>query len=204
MGTDKGLLSSAEGTWAQTAIDKMTALPFPIVLSVNTSQYLDYAAIFPFIELIADNPGLPLAGPLLGLLTIHQQKPAEDLLILACDMPLIQSLHLQHLVDQYRRHPGFDAYVFTNDGAFEPLCALYTARGLSILMNRLNHGELNRFSMKYALEQLNTFSIPIPDDHKIYFKNLNSPKDVSPGDVSPGNPGDLGPPPPPGQIPSSL
>jgi len=191
MGADKGLLPSAKGTWAQTAIDKMIALPFSVALSVNTSQYRDYASIFPVIELITDSPGLPLAGPLLGLLTIHQQKPTEDLLILACDMPLIQSLHLQHLVDQYQRHHGFDAYVFTNDGAFEPLCGLYTAQGLSVLMNRLDHGGLKRFSMKYALEQLNTFSIPIPDNHKIYFKNLNSP-------------GDLAPLPPRGQIPSSL
>jgi molybdopterin-guanine dinucleotide biosynthesis protein A len=190
MGADKGLLASSEGNWAQTAIDKILGLGFPVVVSVNAAQYPVYSTVFPGLELIADSPELPLAGPLLALLSIHEQRPAEDLLILACDMPLMQPSYLLQLVDQHRLHPEYDAYVFTNDGDFEPLCGLYTARSLAALTDKLLSGALHRFSMKYALERLNTFSTPLSAGQQIHFRNLNAPDDLERV-------------PPPGQTPSS-
>jgi molybdopterin-guanine dinucleotide biosynthesis protein A len=178
MGADKGLLPASEGTWAQAAVHKMLALQLPVALSVNAGQLRAYSLIFPTLELIVDDHELSLAGPLLALLTIHEHKPKEDLLILACDMPLIQTDHLRQLLDQQGSHPAYDAYVFTNDGAFEPLCGLYTAKGLSALMDQLRQGTLKRFSMKHALGQLHTFSLPIPNDQKAHFSNLNSPDDL--------------------------
>ncbi len=191
MGADKGLLVSSEGNWAQAAIDKMPGPGFPVVVSVNAAQYPVYSTVFPGLELIADSPELPLAGPLLALLSIHEQRPAEDLLILACDMPLMQSSFLLRLADQQRLHPEYDAYVYTNDNDLEPLCGLYTAGGLAVLMAELLGGALQRFSMKYALERLHSFSIPLSAGQQIHFRNLNAPEDLERI-------------PPPGQTPSSL
>jgi molybdenum cofactor guanylyltransferase len=178
MGADKGLLATSEGNWAQTAIDKMLGLGVPVVVSVNAAQYPVYSAVLPGLTLIADSPELPLAGPLLALLSVHEQQPADDLLILACDMPLMQPSYLLRLVDQQRLHPEYDAYVFTNDGDLEPLCGLYTASGLARLMETLLSGALRRFSMKHALERLNTFSIPLSAGQRIHFRNLNTPDDL--------------------------
>ena len=191
MGADKGLLASSEGNWAQAAIGKMPGPGLPVVLSVNAAQYRVYAAVFPGLELIVDSPELPLAGPLLALLSIHEKRPAEDLLILACDMPLMQSSYLSGLIDQQRLHPEYDAYVFTNDGHLEPLCGIYTARGLALLMDTLLSGALRRFSMKHALERLNTFSIPLSAGEQIHFRNLNAPDDlerVPPSGQTPSSP----------------
>lgn len=184
MGTDKGLIPSADGNWAQSAVEKMASLGFPVVLSVNDRQHRAYSMLFPGLELIVDSPELPLAGPLLALLSIHERKPMEDLLIFACDMPLMQPVFFRRLIDQQLGQPAFDAFVFSNDGDLEPLCGLYTARGLATLTDQLHGGTLKRFSMKHALEQLNAFSIPIADDEKVFFSNVNFP--------------------PPGQTPSSL
>lgn len=181
MGADKGLLPSSEGTWARTAFNKLTALHLPVVLSIQATQHKDYAAVFPSVELIADHQVLPLAGPLLALLSIHFFKPGEDLLILACDMPLIQSGLMQNLIVRYQEDPSFDVYLYSCDGVFEPLCALYTAKGLTTLMHL--RSTLRGFSMKGALNQLKTFTIPIPYDQNIYFKNFNSPTDL--GDIQP-------------------
>jgi len=178
MGADKGLLATSEGNWAQAAIDKMLGLGLPVVVSVNAGQYPMYSAVFPGLELIADSPELPLKGPLLALLSVHEQRPAEDLLILACDMPHMQPSYLSRLIDQQRLHPEYDAYVFTNDGNLEPLCGLYTASGFATLMGILLGGALQRFSMKHALERLNTFSIPLSAGQQVHFRNLNAPDDL--------------------------
>ena len=55
MGSDKGLLKLEANTWAQTAIDKMSALNIPIKISVNSQQYPDYKFVFPSTDLIKDN-----------------------------------------------------------------------------------------------------------------------------------------------------
>jgi len=173
MGTDKGLLSLQDRTWAQTAMEKMIGLALPVVFSVNEQQFNNYAAIFPVNQLIKDNPVLDTRGPLRGVLSIHLQYPAEDLFVLACDMPLMETAVLKQLQAQFEKHAA-DAYVFTNDEAFEPLCAIYTAKGLSRILELQKNKQLLKHSMKYVLEQLHPVSIALTMDQKKYFRNFNA------------------------------
>ncbi len=103
MGTDKGLLKLHANTWAQTAVDKLAELQLPVVISVNKNQYADYATIFSPQQLITDNDSLQIKGPLAGLLSVHLQHPAEDLLLLACDMPLMETSLLKELLTIYNQ-----------------------------------------------------------------------------------------------------
>ena len=174
MGTDKGLISCPEGIWARAAFNKMTALHLPVVISINPSQHDDYSRFFSAAELITDDQSLSLAGPLLALLSVHRRIPAEDLLVLACDMPMIQPLQLQTLITVYRQDSSFEAYVYAGDGVFEPLCGLYTARGLSVLLDAHSKGAVRKFSMKASLDRIETLSVPIPDGQRDCFQNINS------------------------------
>ena len=67
MGSDKGLLKLHAGTWAQNAIEKLMALQIPVVLSVNPNQYRDYSPIFTLEQLVKDDEGLDVHGPLCGV-----------------------------------------------------------------------------------------------------------------------------------------
>jgi molybdenum cofactor guanylyltransferase len=174
MGSDKGLLKLEAKTWAQTAIDKMTALNIPVKLSVNKQQYAEYAEVFSGDQLIMDNETLQLKGPLLGLLSCHFSFPKEDLFILACDMPLMESSLLIDLYNQYQQSANADAYVFTNDNEREPLCGIYTAGGLASIVRLLNHGQLTKHSMKFMLDHLTVSIIAANEDQKKYFKNFNA------------------------------
>jgi len=174
MGSDKGLLKLEANTWAQTAIDKMSALNIPIKISVNSQQYPDYKLVFASTDLITDNTTLSLKGPLLGVLSCHLQFPKEDLLILACDMPLMESSLLQTLYKSYQLEPAFNAYVFANEGEPEPLCGIYKAGGLSNIMEMLISGRLTRHSMKFVLDHLATMRIPAAEAQKKYFRNFNA------------------------------
>jgi molybdopterin-guanine dinucleotide biosynthesis protein A len=131
MGSDKGLLKLHAGTWAQTAVEKLKSLQMSVVLSVNCSQYKDYSPIFTIEQLVKDDEGLDVHGPLSGVLSVHLKYPQEDLFVLACDMPLMEKKVLVQLLESYQQNMSYDAFVFTNEGEPEPLCAIYRANGLA-------------------------------------------------------------------------
>ena len=174
MGTDKGLLKLEAKTWAQTAFDKLAELNFPITISVNEKQHNDYAAVFTSTELITDDPALTIHGPLSGVLSVHLHHPAEDLLILACDMPLMEAELLKELLTHYQQHTSNDAFVYTNDGEPEPLCGIYKASGLAYIHHLYRSQQLPKHSMKFMLEHIYTRFIALPDEKKKCFRNFNA------------------------------
>lgn len=184
MGTDKGLLKAPVppqggylnqgNTWAQTAVDKLAELQLPVVISVNNNQYDDYATIFSSQQLITDNKSLQIKGPLAGLLSVHLQHPAEDLLLLACDMPLMETSLLKELISIYNQQTDTDAFVYSNDGEPEPLCGIYKSSGLKHILQLYQSNQLPKHSMKFMLEHVNTHFIPLSDDKKKCFRNFNA------------------------------
>lgn len=174
MGSDKGLLKLEAKTWAQTAIDKMMELNIPVRISVNNIQYPEYETIFSADNLIADDTSLHIKGPLLGVLSSHLKYPTEDLFILGCDMPLMESSALKQLYFQYQQQPSSDAYIYTNDGEPEPLCGIYTGKGLSTIITMLRNGELIKHSMKFMLDHITVNMIALTDEQKKYFRNFNA------------------------------
>jgi molybdopterin-guanine dinucleotide biosynthesis protein A len=174
MGADKGLLKLEARTWAQTAIDKLEVLSIPVALSVNQRQYPEYAVVFPASRLVPDDDSLLIHGPLAGVLSVHCRYPDEDIFILACDMPLMEPPLLKKLYSNYGENRRNEAYIFTNDGEPEPLCGIYTAGGLAATLNRYHLHQLPRHSMKFMLEHLSVFTLPIEEEQKKYFRNFNA------------------------------
>jgi molybdopterin-guanine dinucleotide biosynthesis protein A len=144
------------------------------MISVNQQQFADYSSIFSSSQLIVDNASLQLRGPLLGILSGHLQNPSEDIFALACDMPLMESSILKELHIQYKQSNQNDAFVFTTDGEPEPLCGIYTAKGLASILALYHSKQLLKHSMKFMLEQIAVCEIPVADDQKKYFRNINA------------------------------
>jgi molybdopterin-guanine dinucleotide biosynthesis protein A len=174
MGTDKGLIKASPGTWAENAAQKLSALHLPVVFSVNSDQHDMYRASLPTATFVPDDPSLSMKGPLLGVLSIHLHNPDEDLFILACDMPLMENFLLKELSETYSRNRSKDAFVFATKGEPEPLCGIYTARTLALFLTLYNEARLNRYSMKYLLEQADVYMIPAPVEYEKYFTNVNT------------------------------
>jgi len=173
MGSDKGLLLLNDKTWTQKAIDTLSNFQIPIVISVNKNQYRDYSTIFPTDTLIPDDPSLQLHGPLCGLLSVHLKYPEEDLLILACDMPLIDIELIQQLLTKYSTETA-DAFIYTTDGEPEPMPGVYRSKGLAYIHQLYSTNQLPRHSMKYMLEHISTSFSPLPADKKDCFRNFNT------------------------------
>ena len=174
MGTDKGMLQKDATTWAQLAFNKLSALSIPVVLSVNQQQQTVYSNYFDPSLLINDDTNLSIGGPLHGILSVHDQFPLSDLLVLACDMPFMEEPILQELLTLYQQNKNADAFVYTNAEELEPLCAIYTAKGLVYILQLYRDNKLPKHSMKYMLEHINTFTTPLSDEQKKYFRNINT------------------------------
>ncbi|HEV3224482.1 MAG TPA: molybdenum cofactor guanylyltransferase [Puia sp.] len=179
MGRDKGLLLSTNGTWAKKMLNNLRELGITSALSVNSNQFEQYATEFTKTELIVDSDLILLKGPLAAVLSVHAKYPLEDLFVTACDMPLMDTIVLKELFNNYLKDSGKACFVFTNEGEPEPLCGIYSAKGLAKIKTMYDGGQLVRHSMKFILDHLVTSLIPIPENWKIYFKNVNAHADLN-------------------------
>jgi len=173
MGSDKGLLMFNDKTWTQKAIDTLDNFQIPVVISVNKNQYKDYSSIFRVDTIIPDDPSLQLHGPLYGLLSVHLKYPEEDLLILACDMPLIDSELIKQLLTKYSNETA-DAFIYTTDGEPEPMPGIYKSKGLAYVHHLYSNNQLPKHSMKFMLEHISTCISPLLADKKDCFRNFNT------------------------------
>lgn len=176
MGTDKGLISAGNQSlaWSQIAAEKLASLGIPVMISVNPQQLEFYSHLFSADRIIVDNPDLSIRGPLYGILSVHIQNPEENLLVLACDMPLMHIDCLQKLIRRFSEEPLTDAVLYQNEGEPEPLCAVYSSNALKQLLSLYQNGDLTRHSMKFALGQLTVQKIEITEEEKKFFQNFNA------------------------------
>jgi len=67
-------------------------------------------------------------GPLCGILSAMRAHPDAHWLVLACDLPYVQTTTLEKLIGEFQKvPPQLTAYRSTHDGLPEPLCAIYPA-----------------------------------------------------------------------------
>jgi molybdenum cofactor guanylyltransferase len=173
MGTDKGLLEIQSKTWAEVAETKLAALGIPVVISINTKQHEQYSKIFQPEKLIPDQTAIDVKGPLLGLLSLHQILPEEDLIVLACDMIDMKTKLLQQLLAKYNEGKH-DAYIYSSGENYQPLCGIYKAGGLKKINEIYQKGSLKRYSMMHVLEILQTEVLSIKEEDVACFNNYNS------------------------------
>lgn len=173
MGRDKGLLETTGSNWARLAFDKLSALDIPVKVSVNKNQYAEYAKTFPAETLVQDNESLLVKGPLSGVLSCHLALPGEDLFVLACDMPLMKVSLMQQLYLLYKEPSPHSVFIFSNDKEPEPLCGIYKAIGLSLIMSLLQSNRLTKYSMKFSLGFLQVKTIKADAEQQKYLSNFN-------------------------------
>ena len=174
MGTDKGMLMNEAKTWAQTAFDKLSSFNIPVNISVNEQQQTDYAKVFGEELLILDDASFSIKGPLVGVVSAHLKYPLADLFLLACDLPLMEATILKELLTEYEKDSQYEAYIFTNDNEPEPLCGIYTSKGLAKIIVLQKENKLPRHSMKFMLSQFAVCTIPLKEEQKNYFRNFNA------------------------------
>jgi molybdenum cofactor guanylyltransferase len=170
--------------------DKLAPFAIPVVFSVNQRQFEIYSALIPAGQFVPDAPGntLPVTGPLKGLLSVHQQFPSNDLLLLACDMldldgPTIGKMiaayrasacgHTKSMDHGERNDRGVhDFFVYQGAKFAQPFCGIYTSGGLAPAYARALQAGSRDFSLQSLLNGGKTKRIPI--DRMEAFENYNA------------------------------
>ena len=121
MGQDKALMRSGSRTQLEQSYDLLQAQLSSVYVSVKASQVNDPVRSKYRLIIDAQND----SGPMAGILSAHKTHPDCAWLVIACDMPFLNSETLMQLINA--RDDAYDATVFSNpdDSLPEPLCAIY-------------------------------------------------------------------------------
>ena len=79
-------------------------------------------------------------GPVAGILSGMDAHPEVDWLIVACDLPNIDNVTLEFLLDNRSAEKPFSAFRSSHDGLPEPLCALYRSGSDAIIRQFVDKG----------------------------------------------------------------
>jgi len=172
MGTDKALILHKGKTCLENTIAHFDDLHLSYTVSCNALQYPTYATIVQPKSIVVDQT--MYAGPMRGLMSCYDAF-AQGLFLLACDMPDVCTPHLQALIDLYVDNPSYDAYLYRKHTFYEPLCAIYTQKGLEKIRHEIDPIEGNFSFQKLLQDKLNTKTIDIGD--ALFLKNYNYKED---------------------------
>jgi molybdopterin-guanine dinucleotide biosynthesis protein A len=178
MGTNKALLRLSPG--GHTIIERVVsrlgeAGLAPDLLITNTPR--EYA--FLGVPMVPDD--LPGAGPLGGILTALNHSPCERVLVVACDMPMLNPLLLRYMASL----PGdYDALIprwadVLGRETLETLHAIYSRRCIGPIGERIRAGELKVAALaeNIRVRYLNEGEMRRYDSELQSFRNVNTPED---------------------------
>ncbi len=168
MGLDKGQLAyagepQAIRTWRM--LDSICARAFVSVRPGQTD-----AEPYSQLPYIVDEDRTA-KGPAAGLMAAWERFEAAAWLVLATDMPFVDTAILRELMGE--RDPGAIATAFRGrDGKPEPLCAIWEPSAHDALLSRARTG---RRSLRGLLEESRIRCVEPPDASKL--ASVNTPED---------------------------
>lgn len=167
MGRDKSQIECRPGI---KQIDRLLELakefdPEPTVSSNDDSVVPDWVDVLPDLH--------QGAGPLAALEAFHQKWPGEPVLLLGCDLFLVDVGTIRQLLDQ--RNPERPATAFANriDGRAEPLCAIYESQALAAAQEAIAK---ERFCARHFLEDQQPELLELTNP--IALDNANTPEEL--------------------------
>ncbi|MEM9333480.1 MAG: NTP transferase domain-containing protein [Pseudomonadota bacterium] len=170
MGTDKALLVNNGESQLAMAVRLLRDVCDAVFVSTREDQ-VDEPERARFPQLVDRYDDL---GPVAGILSAMDERPDDDWLVVACDLPKLSAQTLQALIDERGSEAPMIAFRSSQNDLPEPLCAIYTRRSASILRRFVDDGlKCPRKMMINSDTRL--IDLPVPDA----LDNMNSPEDLA-------------------------
>ena len=172
-GAQQGFIAPAGKTVIETVVNEVLSCVGPVTIITNNPQ--EYARS----DHRCCGDVLPGGGPLSGIHAALTHCETEYVLVVSCDIPLVNRELFENLISAL---PGHDIVIFKHKH-FEPLCALYRRTCLPALEDLIAHGEYRIIDLFPTL-LVKVLRIDSAD----VFKNINTDADyesVSKGPASP-------------------
>jgi len=136
MQRDKAALEYAGRSQLERAIELTTPFVERLFVSVRRDQTGDpLRARFPQIVDSGE-----VEGPIAGIVAAQSRYPDAAWLVLACDLPLLDRVTLQHLLRSRQPQRQATAYRSSRDGLPEPLCAIYEPSSREAIRSHIASG----------------------------------------------------------------
>ena len=172
MGQNKAKLLYQGKTQLARTIELLQQFDIPQGLSLRQDQSVPEEARGAGIEVIRDCDDLQNVGPLGGILSAFAEKTTDPLLVLACDLPFLDTQTIAHLLANRSPNQLATAYQSNHDGLPEPLCAIWEPHGLDFFKQKF--GEDIRCPRKILIQgDTNLLNLPSPDA----LDNINTPEE---------------------------
>ncbi len=168
MQRDKAALSYHGRSQLEWAVSLLEAHVSRTFVSVRADQAADpIRASFP--QIVDEHPGL---GPIAGIVAAQSRHPHVAWLVVACDLPFLDSATLTHLISQRRPGRQATAYRSSRDGLPEPLCAIFEPSSGEALREYVGGGKScpRKFLLRADTELLDAISSTALD-------NINTPQE---------------------------
>lgn len=168
MGQDKGLLDYHGKPQRDYTFEQLKPLCGRVFMSIRPGQEESLPDGTPYI--LDENR---YRGPFNGLLSAHHRFPEAAWLVVACDLPLMDTRVLRYLVD--RRDPQALATAFATheSGLPEPLAAIWEPQALRQAITFLESGE-STCPRKFLIRS--NARLVFPEDD-LWLANANAPED---------------------------
>jgi len=170
-GSDKSQMKLAGKKVLERLLEVFQQFPFQrLVLITSQGKGGDWPK--GVIVLPDDQEGL---GPIGGITTALRRLPG-DILVAACDMPLVSVPFIEWLLGHY--DPGVDAVIPRHSKGIEPLLGIYEKSFLPALEKEIGS---NRYALHRILKKGRVRYVDVPTDFSVKreFANVNTPEDYS-------------------------
>ena len=172
MGSNKALLDIGGKPLIQVLINRILPVTNRILISSNDCEsyrFLDFPVV---PDRFPDN------GPLAGFHSAMLRDVCQLYIVLACDLPNLQTRLLENLVSMA---DGFDAAIpCTRDHVIHPLCAVYRRTCLPSIEQALERGA-NKVIETFLSDHSLTLRFVDPDEGEFDdadLANINTPEDL--------------------------
>lgn len=164
MGTDKSLLMLNGKPMIRYSIDALRPLCQEIIIVSNGDHLEDLG-----YTVVADS--IKDAGPVAGIHTGLLHSAYEKCIVLSCDLPNIDSILLQQLLNVYQDETTLIARCAEH---IHPLVGIYHRSTVDVLEQFLEKGQRKLLD---CLVELNACVHKFPDTMHQQFANINTPND---------------------------
>lgn len=159
MGTDKGLLNYHGKPQREYLFDLAKKFCSEVFFSCRAEQQFSEQSIIDTYTL----------GPMGGILSAFDSNPNTAWLVVACDMPLIDKINFQILINHRNKEKIATAFLNPETNAPDPLFTIYEPKAFTLLNTYVEAGNK---SPKVFLENNNVEIITLSNPD--FLKNVNT------------------------------
>ena len=168
---DKALEEIGGQSLIERVIDRLSSLGNEIIVVTSSSDQLHDLGVKRVVD------AFPGKGALGGMYSGLKESPTFRSLVVACDMPFLNTDLLRHLIEL---SPGFDVVIPRVGGYMEPLHAVYSKNCLAPIEALLRKGRLRiaDFFPQVKVRYVEDAEVEEFDPERLSFFNINSEGDL--------------------------